>query len=428
MSTPRGSGDPRHGIAAHMATAATSAGSQAPRRHTADQVGHEPTAEPIAVPTRRARVTWASQIEPEPAVWLWEHEGQGRIPVGSQSTAAGREGTGKSSFGLWMSAQLSQGTLPGCYYGEPRNVLYVAVEDSWKHTLVPRLIAAGADLTKVGRFDVLVDAGIEVTLSLPVDNQLLEDTILDHQAVLVVIDPLMSTIAAGLDTHREREVRRALDPLARIADRTGAVVLGIAHFSKGNSGDAASMITGSGAFKNVPRSVLAFARDDVDERGSRVMTQVKNSLGRDSLPSLSYVIEEVQVPTAKGIAHTGRLVFTGQSERSVQDILHESRTGDLESRAERNEAEEWLRGYLLEQGGAAKAAHILKAARADGIAEATLKRARRRAGVTSTRAGFGQGSVWSWEPFGSHSAHSDHTSQPDPNDLNGDPNASHHDG
>lgn len=42
-----------------------------------------------------------------------------------------------------------------------------------------------------------------------------------------------------------------------------------------------------------------------------------------------------------------------------------------------------------------KAAGVIKAARVDGIAEATVKRARKRAGIATVRQGFGQGSVWS---------------------------------
>lgn len=131
------------------------------------------------------------------------------------------------------------------------------------------MIATGADLSKVGRFEVVSVDDDELTLSLPHDNTLLENEIREHGAALVVIDPLMSVIGERIDTHREREVRSALDPLARIADRTGCVILGIAHFNKGSGTDAASLITGSGAFKNVPRSVFGFACDDADDNGGR---------------------------------------------------------------------------------------------------------------------------------------------------------------
>lgn len=343
------------------------------------------------VALRRARVTWADQIEPEPVVWAWQEGDDGRIPSGSLSVAAGREGTGKSSFGIWLAAQITRGALPGSFHGTPRRIFYVAVEDSWKHTLVPRLIAAGADLSKVGRFEVVTVDGDEVTLSLPHDNSLLEREVRSHDVALVVIDPLMSVIGERIDTHREREVRSALDPLAKLADRTGSVLLGIAHFNKGGGTDAASLITGSGAFKNVPRSVFGFARDDSDDNGGRVMTQVKNSLGRDDLPSLSYVIETAEVTTKKGIAMTGKFTFTGESDRSVAEILRDSR-GGAEDHDERKEASAWLVDYLAANGGEVPAKDVFKAGQAEGFTRDVLKRAKGRQ-VRSTKVMNG----WVWQ-------------------------------
>jgi hypothetical protein len=334
-------------------------------------------------------LTAASEIEPVPVVWAWEDGGEGRIPSGSLSVAAGREGTGKSSFGIWLAAQITRGRLPGQLYGKPRAVIYAAVEDSWKYTLVPRLIAAGADRSMVYRVEVYQDDALDTTLSLPSDNVRLEVEIRRLGAALLVLDPLMSTIGAKIDTHRERDVRTALDPLARLADRARCVVLGIAHFNKGSGTDPSSLITGSGAFKNVPRSVFGFAVDRDD--GQRVMTQTKNSLGKLDLPSLQYAIEDAVVPTRLGPAHVGQFVWLGQSERTVSDIL-----GDAggEDREERDEAADWLRTYLADQGGEAAFADLIKAARADGLNERTLRRARGRAGVDTQRVGFPSRTVW----------------------------------
>ncbi|MFI8512309.1 AAA family ATPase [Streptomyces sp. NPDC085460] len=342
-----------------------------------------------AAPRRTLRLTRASDIEPEPVVWAWLDDGEGRVPAGALSVAAGREGTGKSSFGMWMAAHITRGTLPGNFHGKPRAVFYVAVEDSWKQTIVPRLIGAGADLDLVYRVEAVEAEYGETTLSLPQDNSLMEAAIKEHGVALVVLDPLMSCIGKGIDTHRERDVRTALDPLARMADRTGAVLLGIAHFGKGAGTDPASLITGSGAFKNVPRAVFGFARDD--DNDCRVMTQAKNSLGRSDLPSLAYNIESAEVPTKKGPAHVGRFVFLGQSTRSVQDILAQ---GSEPDRGERDEAVAWLVDYMRDNGGEASAGDVIKAAEKDGFAKHTIQRARTKAGVTSQKSGFGKGWVW----------------------------------
>jgi hypothetical protein len=70
-------------------------------------------------------------------------------------------------------------------------------------------------------------------------------------------------ISDRLDSHWEKDVRRALERLVALADKSGAVILGIAHFNKGSGSDIPARITGSGAFKNVPRAVF----------GSRVTTK-----------------------------------------------------------------------------------------------------------------------------------------------------------
>ena len=177
-----------------------------------------------AAPGRKLILTRASDIEIEPVVWAWEDDGQGRIPAGSLGLFAGREGTGKSSFLIWLTARITSGELPGMLEGKPRGVIYIAVEDSWKFTIAPRLVAAGADLDLVYRAEVQQVQGETVSLSLPADNKLLEDAITGNDVALVALDPLMSAISDTLDTHVNRQVRQALDPLARLADRTGAVV------------------------------------------------------------------------------------------------------------------------------------------------------------------------------------------------------------
>lgn len=221
--------------------------------------------------SRETQLTWAAHIQPRTPTWFWDDYGGKRIASGTLVVAAGREGTGKSSFGIHLAAEVTRGALPGAFEGSPMPVFYCAVEDSWEYTIVPRLIAAGADLNRVARLGVTAN-GREGTLWLPLDLEMLTRRVEEEGPALIVIDPLMSVIEARINTHNEREVRQALDPLARFAEQTGAVGLAIAHFSKSRGSDASSLITGSGAFKNVPRGVFGFVRDETDIAGRRIMT------------------------------------------------------------------------------------------------------------------------------------------------------------
>lgn len=346
---------------------------------------------------REVVVTWADKIPPERALWGWvDHDGHGRIPMGSLSIAAGRESTGKSSFGMWLAAHVSKGELRGEWWGQPHRVLYAAVEDSWGFTLVPRLIAAGADLSRVGRVDVKQSRLDALhAISLPSDFTALERTIRATGAKLLILDPLLSMIDGSIDTHRNRDTRTVLDPLVALAERTGVMILGIAHFNKSTSGDAAQLITGSAAFKDVPRAVFGFARD----ADGRVMTQVKNSLGMDGpdLPSLDYKLVNTPVDLDDG----GRPVdmaafkFVGRSARTVEQVLATS-GGSLSDREERGEAADWLYDHLVGKGGEAQANDIYKAGRVDGYSQDVLKSAKTKLKIKSEKRGFGASGYWVW--------------------------------
>lgn len=336
-------------------------------------------------PGREITLEWVSDIEAAPVEWLWEDQGEGRIPTGCLAMAAGREGTGKTSFCLWLTAQLTRGTLPGTYQGEPRTVLYVAVEDSWPHTVRPRLDAAGADLTRVARLKMTSILGYETTPMIPGDLDLIESAIEKTRAAVLVCDPIMSMINSKLDTHKTRDVRTALEPLVGVAQKTGCTIIGIGHFSKSHQGDPISLLSGSGAFKDVPRSVLAFAADQTGLEPS-IMTQVKNSVGKTGLPSKEYTIQPAIVQTGDGPTEVGRLEWGADTDRSVADVISDPG----ESLTRTREVAEWLRDVL--SGGIVSQRQIKTEALAEGYAWRTVEAAKKIAGVKSVR----QEGKWWW--------------------------------
>jgi AAA domain-containing protein len=359
------------------------------RTHDVEDLGHafQPPAGEPAGPARRVRLTPASTIKPKPVRWLWED----RVPAGALTLIPGREGIGKSLTLVWLTASITRGTLPGIHQGTPRPVVYAANEDSWAHTVVPRLIAAGADLDMVYRVDVETELAAVAPLTLPRDNEALADNIKGMGVAMLALDPLMSVLASGIDTHRDRELRTALDPLSALADTTGCAVVGLAHFNKGGGNDALNLITGSRAFSAVARAVISIARDPEDDEGSCIMSQSKNNLGRLDLPHLRYVVQEATVDTDEGPAYVGRLTFTGESERGVSDIIGD--TSDPDERSERAQAATWLREYIETQGES-PAEDALKAGIAAGFSRDTLKRAKNKAGVVSRKGSFSTGWVW----------------------------------
>lgn len=349
-----------------------------------------PDNEPEA-PARRVLLTPASAVRMRPVRWLWAE----RLPAGAITLIPGREGIGKSLTLAWLAARITRGQLPGIWHGQPRPVIYAATEDSWAHTIAPRLYAAGADLDMVYRVDIETDGSID-QLTLPRDCEALSAEINRLGVAMLAADPLLSLISSRIDTFKDQQLRTALEPLARLADQTGCAVVGLAHFNKSATTDALNLITGSRAFAAVARAVLAIARDPDADDGSCVLSQAKNNLGRLDLPSLRYVVNTAEVPTDEGPAYVGVLAFTGESERSVTDILTESASGDPHERTQRGEATGWLIDYLTSQGGSALRKDVLAAASAAGVAKATLERAVYKSPeFTSTASGFPRVAVWS---------------------------------
>ncbi len=276
---------------------------------------------------RKLQLTQASTIEPLPVKWLWEH----RVPVGEICLTCALGGVGKSTFHGWMIGQTTRGTLTGVHHGQPRAVIICAREDSWQRTIVPRLIATEADLDLVYRADVVTDGDRKLKLTLPEDIDALQSEITKHDVALVSLDPLLSAIDISIDSYKSREVREALEPLQDLADETGCSILANAHFNKTAGADPLLRIANSAAFGEVCRAALAFAHDP--ETGERVISQVKNNLGRTDLPNLAYRLEAVTIETKEGPSEVARLVFTGEAARGVRDILnphHDPDRGDRE--------------------------------------------------------------------------------------------------
>ena len=332
---------------------------------------------------RQSRIQWASEITPERQIWLWD----GRIPSGTVSMVSGRGSTGKTTYVLHLAAQLSRGRLPGEHFGIPRATLIWSGEDAWDTVLVPRLMAAGADLTKIGRLAIdSVERDGEVTPRFPLDAEELQRAIVETGAAFVIIDPIASAMDGNL--HSEGDVRNALDELAKVCQLTRAVVAYVRHFNKG-SGIASDKASGSHAFRDAARSVFLFACDEENE--CVVVTQDKGNYSEAGGDSFKFKLENTVVATASGEVGMGRVVDLGLSAESVEDIINRVPGGED---SELEGAGDWLEDYLDDQGPWVPSQDVKKAGGKAGFSESTLKRAKIKRGVRDHRVGFPRKTVW----------------------------------
>jgi hypothetical protein len=339
--------------------------------------------------TRRVVATPLSTYRPQRVRWLWE----GRLAIGSLGLLAGPEGLGKSTVATDIGGKVSRGTLPGEFHGAPKSVFVVATEDSYTQTILPRFMAAGADLDRVWRIEVHID-DVGGQLHLPVDNAAVEELADQCDAGLMILDPLLSRLGKA-DTHKDAEVREALEPLVEVAERTEMAVLGLIHFNKSGSTNALDLVMASKAFTAVARSVHTVIRDPDDETGARrFLGSPKNNMGRSDLASLAFTIESFVYEAVDGHGSTGRIVWGAEHQESIDDLLvraEAKRQGKRETKQAK--AQRWLLDHFREHGRRVMANDVFAAA-PDDIGPDAVKRASKTLGVDKQPDGFG--GSWSW--------------------------------
>lgn len=334
--------------------------------------------------------------------YVWEPEvngdAHGAITLGSFSIFAGRPGAGKSSAGRWLCAQVTMGTLPGIWIGTPHCVLYIAGEESLKFNVIPSLIAAGADMNKVLRPQVdftLPDGEVENVALIPErDMKDLTQQCLDNDVKLIIVDPFMDFIN-GVDLYKSNDVRAKIKPWTELAENIDGVVIAITHLNKSGNGDVVAGINGSSAFGEVARSIFGFAKDPHSEDGDRIMSQEKNSVGTEGA-AWTYRIQGKEITNKAGVkGEFGTFQLIGDSDRTVGEVLREASSANSDGNEDRSEIEAVVVDYLVSQGGSAPAGDVLKAARAAGLNDNAVKKARKKIGVKTEKAGMGSGWVWS---------------------------------
>jgi KaiC/GvpD/RAD55 family RecA-like ATPase len=350
--------------------------------HARDSVGEDERPQ-----TRRDGIEAiaASSVRPVAVEWLWPQ----RIPLGTLTLLVGDPGLGKSLLTCQLAAQLSSGQL-----GREAVTLLVTAEDSLAVTVVPRLQAAGAQLERVKVVSVRRE-GFEEGVSLPDQVRELARLVETERARLVVVDPLMAHLRSEVNSWQDQSIRRALAPLHRLADEAGCAVLVVAHLNKGQDTDPLRRIGGSMGIPGAARSALLLARDPDDPEGEqgrrRVLAQVKNNLAAPA-PSLLFQIEETLISSGEESVPAAVLRLLGESPHGGFDLLG----ARVETRSALEEAAEFLRLTLAD--GARPAAEVSEAALQARIAPRTLKRAKERLGVESTKPDYSAGWVWALPP------------------------------
>ena len=324
-------------------------------------------------------------VEVEQIEWLFYPF----IPFGKVTIIQGDPGEGKTTMVLQIIAKLTKGEkiLPEQQQAtdekdraeknvdsdanpvespiEPVNVIYQTAEDGLGDTIKPRLLAAGADCSRV----MVIDDNDQ---ALTMMDARLEEAIIQTKARLVVLDPIQGFLGAEVDMHRANEIRPLMKRVAVLAEKYHCAIILIGHMNKNSNGKSSYRGLGSIDFQAAARSVLIVGRIK-DEPEIRVVCHVKSSLAPEG-KSIAFRLDK----------DTG-FEWIGEYDISADDLLSgENRGQKIRS------AKEFLKEVLA--SGSVAQTKVAEEAESRGIKKKTLWNAKKELEIDSVKIG----NQWFW--------------------------------
>jgi hypothetical protein len=306
--------------------------------------------------------------------WLWPR----RFARGKLGLLIGDPGDGKSFVTNDLAARCTRGReWPDGGVAPLVNVVALVAEDGLADTYRPRVEGQGGDPARVYVLRAVRHGGEEHPFTFEDDLAALETALRETSAGLLVVDPL-SAYLGRRDSYKDAEIRAVLTPLAALAEAYHCAIVGVLHLTKDRQRRLLLRAQGNIAFVAQARTVFAVGPDpETPER--RLLVTIKNNLGVFA-PGLAF-----------GISTEGLRWEPGTVEGAAEQLLAADDPSSRSERREREAAAEFLRVALSTGPMASK--ELMSDAKANGIAQRTLWRAKTELGVVAERHGRGP---WYW--------------------------------
>ena len=328
-----------------------------------------------------------------PRRWLWLN----RFPRGKLSRISGEPNIGKTNFIADMTARITTGREwpDGSPGNEPGTVIFIHSEDEPDDTLCPRMLAAGANLSRVELFrgGCLVDAdgtSRDAMLDLSQHAEHLAKTIdqaaarTGSQVDAIFVDPLQA-FTGKVDCNSNSEVRQLLAAISKVAAEKDVAFIFVNHNRK-STGSAMHSALGSIGFNAAMRAVWTLVKDPDDpDQEQRLFLPVKSNLA-PQVDGLAYrivrhseAIDESVIQWGDAVTVTAEDIARRQGRRETVDKESKKIVDILKTMVER---------------GPRSAKEILEAGREAGWSPDQLKRAKKKAGIESDKTEFDGEWVW----------------------------------
>ena len=199
-----------------------------------------------------------ADVETKELEWLWFPY----IPKGMVSIVQGDPKSGKTFMLIDIISRITRGDyIP---FSEDKfeigNVVLLNSDDPIEYALKKRLELQNADVERVFTIDENIKKLYFKDLSR------LEKLIEEKQPLLIVIDPIQAYMGDG-DSNSMVQVRNALSPLKRIAEKYNVSIVLVQHLKKGNETKAIYKGAGSIDFVGFARSMMMVIKNtENDER------------------------------------------------------------------------------------------------------------------------------------------------------------------
>ena len=345
-------------------------------------------AKAAAAGIRTVNLRCGADIKAMPITWLWK----GWLPAGKLTILAGNSGTGKTTLALGIAAVLTAwGKWPdGAACAQPGNVLIWSSEDNPEDTLVPRLLASGADMKRCHFIDGITENGERLPFDPAQDIHELNKAVAGIGGVsLLIVDPIVSAVSG--DMHKANDVRRSLQALVDFGELHKCAVLGISHFGKGGAGKSPlDRVIGSQAFGALARMVLVTAKEEDSSR--RVLARAKSNIAPDD-GGVSYNVEVTTLDSGIEATH---VIWEGTIEGTAREILGDVEHDESGDANGQGDLQKMLIDLLRDNGGRMPA-KVIKAEVSDaGYSWTAANLAKAKIGIESAKDTGTKTGIWYW--------------------------------